>query len=456
MNQARPYFYPFRWPLYVRVLVGVGVGIVLGTLLGKEAPGGPPTWGAGVLAALGELGVLVIRLLKALAAPLILFAVLDSLVKIRLTASAGFRLVAICLFNVTVAFAIGLTIMNTLRPGDAWRGRIEAMTATLQAPGGENSDAKKLAAPGVTLSPLKNLNDYIPVSLVDPLVKNSVISLVLIGLLAGISLRYARDRAEPEQRESLVTIERFIEGMYLLLMQMLMLAVQLVPLAVFGAVAKVVGESGLGVFRLLWIFLATMLLGLGIHALIYYPLAAWLAGGRSPRVYLGRGMDAILTSLSMNSSLATVPITLKCLTERMGVSQHAARLSACLGTNLNNDGIVLYDAMAALFLAQALGFELTLWQQMGVCLASIMAGVGISGIPEAGLIVLPLVLAAAGLSDKTVVAALPLIMPVDWIIARCRSGVNTMSDMLVAILLDRTGPLEAPEPECSEPAQDFL
>ncbi len=164
---------------------------------------------------------------------------------------------------------------------------------------------------------------------------------------------------------------------------------------------------------------------------------AWLVGGKSPRVYLGRGADAILTGLSCNSSLATIPITLRCLTEKMGVSEESARLAACVGTNLNNDGITLYEAMAALFLAQAYGFDLTLGQQAIVVLASLMAGMGVAGVPEAGLIVLPLVLAAAGLPEQLIVVAIPLILPVDWIIARARSGVNVMSDMLVAILLDR-------------------
>jgi Na+/H+-dicarboxylate symporter len=152
-------------------------------------------------------------------------------------------------------------------------------------------------------------------------------------------------------------------------------------------------------------------------------------------VYIGQGADAIMTGLSCNSSLATVPLTLRCL-ERMQVSAQSARLAACVGTNLNNDGITLYEAMAALFLAHALGYDLPISKQIVIVVASIIAGAGVAGIPEAGMIVLPLVLAAAGLPDQVILAAIPLIMTVDWIIARARSGVNVMSDMLVAILLD--------------------
>jgi len=165
-------------------------------------------------------------------------------------------------------------------------------------------------------------------------------------------------------------------------------------------------------------------------------MARWL--GKMPvKRYFGQGMDAILMGFSTNSSLATVPVTLRCLTEKMGVSERSARLSALIGTNLNNDGIILYEAMTAIFLAQAIGFNLDMPQQLLIVAASVMVGVGVSGIPEAGLIALPLVLSTIGLSEQLIVMIIPLIATVDWIIARCRSVVNVMSDMLVAILLDR-------------------
>ena len=305
--------------------------------------------------------------------------------------------------------------------------------------------AARPEAPKATLDPLKNIAGYVPESLVDPFTKNNVITVVLLGLLGG---RRAAPRETQRSRRTAATsfqvVERFVEGVYHTLIQMLHWVVQAVPFAVFGVVAQVVGRSGITVFHALGGFLGDHLLGLAIHSLIYYPLVAWLIGRKSPRVYIGRGADAILTGLSCNSSLATVPVTLRCLTEKMGVSDESARLAACVGTNLNNDGITLYEAMAALFLAQAYGFDLSLGQQAVVVLASLMAGIGVAGIPEAGLIVLPLVLAAAGLPEALIVVAIPLILPVDWIIARARSGVNVMSDMLVAILLDRRRPARVP------------
>ena len=191
------------------------------------------------------------------------------------------------------------------------------------------------------------------------------------------------------------------------------------------------------------------------HAFVYYPLVAWLAGKKPLRVYIGLGVDAIMTAISCNSSLATVPVTLRCL-ERMDVSPQSARLAACVGTNLNNDGVTLYEAMAALFLAQALGYDLSVGHQLMIVMASIMAGIGVAGIPEAGLIVLPLVLSAAGLPNAVIAAAIPLIMSVDWILARVRSGVNVMSDMLVAILLDELENKDASGEPVSVPSKSSM
>lgn len=380
---------------------------------------------------LGQMGMLVIRLLKTLAAPLILFAILDAFVKTRITGRDGGRLVSICFVNLMVAFAVGLTIMNLLQPGRYWSEHLE--TLKLQVVGQESRVAPK---GDVSLSPIANLSGYVPESLIEPFLSNNVATIVLCGLLGGAALRRVRERQDAEGRRSLETLANFIEAVLEVLIQMLEWVVRAIPWAVFGLVAQVVGSTGLHIFQILAVYLATILLGLAIHSLVYYPLLAHFYGGKSPKVFLGGGADAIFTGLSCNSSLATVPITLRCLHEKIGVSKKSSRLAACVGTNLNNDGITLYEAMTALFLAQALGWDLSLGEQAGVLLASVMASVGVAGIPEAGLIVLPLVLASAGLPEALVVTVIPLIMPVDWLIARCRSAVNVMSDMVVAICLD--------------------
>ncbi len=416
-------------PLYVQVIIGVVFGSIFGVIFKRE----PIFLGLGN-DELGALGMLLIRLLKALAVPLVLFAILDAFVRTRISARSGIKLLVICLVNVSVAFAIGLTLMNTLKPGV---GSAERLAALKGIPNKEAEASLAIGAKG-SISPLKAIDSYVPESLVDPFLKNSIIPVVLIALILGAAMRRVKDSDEAPEMKS---IESFIGAGFQILVQVLAWVVKGVPFAVFAVVAQVVGKAGLGVFGALFPFLGIVLLGMTIHSLLYYPAVAWLVGGKSPRVYLGQGADAILMALSTNSSLATVPVTLKCLTEKMGVSHGSARLAACIGTNLNNDGITLYEAMAALFVAQALGMELTLSQQAVVVLASLMAGIGIAGIPEAGLVMLPLVLGAMGLPTELVAVAIAFVLPVDWILARARSAVNVMSDMLVAILLDRGQPV---------------
>jgi len=418
------------FPLYAQVLVAVFCGAVLGVSFGQE----PYLAGLGN-EQLGRLGLGVVWVLKTLAVPLIFVAILDSLLRASIPLSQGGKLLAICSINVSVAMAIGLVTMNVWQPGKAWQDHVDDL---LQIMPGTNF------TPNITPSdhPLEDLLAYIPRTFADPFTSHNIIGVVLLAMGLGLALRWIRRTSGPAR----IVVDRMagmIERVYHRLVTLLMWVILVVPFAVFGVLANVVGRSGIAVFSVLWIFLAAMLFGLAVHALLYYPLVAWWVGKKPPPVYIGQGADAIMTAVSCNSSLATVPVTLRCL-ERMKVSAQSARLAACVGTSLNNDGITLYEAMAALFLAHALGYDLPVSAQLVIVVASIIAGAGVAGIPEAGMIVLPLVLSAAGLPEQVILAAIPLIMTVDWIIARARSGVNVMSDMLVAILLD-TGKSASPD-----------
>lgn len=410
-------------PLSVQVVLGAACGAALGVKFGKD----PYLLGMGN-EQLGKLGMLVIRLLKALAAPLILVAIVDAFVRTQFTLKQGLRLIRACAFNVAVACTTGLLLMNIIHPGYLWRGKIDQMLTEVP-----HQEARQAPA-NVSLDPIDNLSGYVPESFVEPLLKNNIISIVLAGVLLGAALRRLQQQT-PDDAGVKVLVGG-ANASFRVLVQILEWVVMLAPYAVLGATADAVGRNGLEVLGLLFPFVGILLLGMAIHALIYYPLVAWAWGGRSPREYLLGCSDAALTGVSCNSSLATVPVTLKCLTEKMGVSESSSRLAACVGTNLNNDGITMYECMTAVFLAQALNTDLGLSQQLGIVMASIMAGIGMAGVPEAGLIVLPLVLASAGLPTHVVEGAIPLIIPVDWLIGRARTGVNVMSDIVVAVMLD--------------------
>lgn len=417
-------------PLYARILLGVAAGVALATLLGERAR------------PLGDAGMLVIRLLKTLASPLIFFAILDAFARTRVEGAQALRLVAISSVNAVVAIALGLGVGHALHAG-------ASIAPALRAAVSHEPIAPQRVAhgDGPSLDPFENFARYVPESVVTPFAANNVISIVLLAVLLGLALRRVLASDDPPTRRAGETVADAAHAGLTLFAGALHLVVQLVPFAVLGVVAKVVSRTGVEVFRMLLPFLGTVLLGLSLQAVAWYGVMVWALGRRSPLAFFRASLDAAVTALSAGSSLATLPVTLRCLSENHKVSPASARLAACVGTNLNHDGIILYEAAAVIFVAQAIGVQLTLGQQVTVALASVMAGVGIAGVPEAGLITLPLVLHAAGIPDAVSAAVIPLILPVDWILGRARACTNVLADMSVAVILDRYEPRVGPESE---------
>ena len=398
-----------RVPLYLQILTGLTLGVATGAWLGKDA------------AILGEIGRVVIQLVKLFAVPLLLFAILDAFLKTEITARAAGRLIVITSINTTIALAIGLGLSNWLQPG-----RHMTMPALTAAPA---------AVPTGKIDFLKTVSGYIPTNFVDPFRENLVITIILLSVAVGLALRAVKREQTSRGETGYRAIEDLVSTAFRSTEILLGWVIRLIPFAVFGVVAKTVGEQGFAPFKGLAVYVAVALLGLAIHVLVIYQ--AWVVlVARMPLRQFWRGVrDPVLYAVGAASSLATLPVTLAAL-DRMRVSPQSARLAACVGTNLNNDGILLYEALAVLFVAQVHGLDLSLSQQLVAAFGCIVAGVGISGVPDAGLISLALVLTTVGLP----VEILPLLLTVDWLVGRARAVTNVISDMLVAVLLDKTEP----------------
>lgn len=424
----------------LKVLCGVVLGAIVGAMFGTK-----PILAGVSTVEMAAIAGLFIQLLTALATPLIFFAILDAFVHTEMTGRQGVKMLGICLLNVAVAFVIGLTIINVWQPGRAWQGELKAIseTVTSEAQETDSSRTRDLAkqAEKSTLSPLELLKSYVPKSVAQPFSENMVLTVAALAILIGAamrSLQMSPGSRGGDQNEVALAIKTFEQGVvaaYQITLTLLSWLIEVAPIAICLAVAGVVGANGVKAFAMVGIFLATVLTALTIHSLGYYVISAWLIGGKSPRIYLGEGLSAILTGFSINSSLATAPMTLDAL-KRMRVSDSSARLSACVGTNFNNDGITLYEAITALFIAQAAGMSLTISEQTTILCAALAGSMGIAGIPNSGLIILTLVLKAARLPDDVVQAAFPIVYSIDFINARLRSAVNVMGDLQVAILLD--------------------
>jgi DAACS family dicarboxylate/amino acid:cation (Na+ or H+) symporter len=395
-----------RLPLYARILVGLVLGVVVGLALGPEAK--PFDWPARI----------VLRVLGALAPALILVAVVRAIMTAEVHGSSALRMAGLLVVNTVTAILVGLGVAGVMRPGAG---------AHLGRPN---------SAPAIHGDVLAQLLDNIPDSLVRPLVENKVIGVVLIAVAFGVAARGLRG-SERRTAEDLVSLG------FSCILVVLGWVIALVPLAVFGKVASIVGVSGFRPFVALGMFVASVLTALALQA-SYYLVRILLGSWVRPRALLRATRDALVMAFSTASSTVTMPITYDRL-RRLGLRDRSASLGALVGSNFNNDGTALYEAMAALFVAQMLGVELSLVDQLLVVVTSVVASVGAAGIPEAGLVTMTLVFSAVRLP----VEYIALLLTVDWFLDRCRTMINVMGDMNVACLLDgreRAAPAETPAP----------
>ncbi len=255
-SEAKSWF-----PLWLRIALSVILGATVGAIWRLE----PIVFGISA-DHLGRLGMLVIRVIKALAVPLVLFSILDAIVQFGFTGRRARTLLRVCAVNVSVAFAIGLTLMNVFEPGRRLREYL--------------SEHAPLAAAAETLKvepldPMKGLEQIVPTSVVQPFSENNVIGAVLIAVLLGLALRRLKDAMH-----ATATVEVFVTTISAALQQGLMWIVLAVPFAAFGLVAQSVGRSGLGVFVGLWPYVVVILSGMAIHAFVYYRSSRSSSGRR--------------------------------------------------------------------------------------------------------------------------------------------------------------------------------
>jgi Na+/H+-dicarboxylate symporter len=393
-----------RVPLYLRILVALVLGVVVGLVLGPNAGG------------LRQISNLVLQLLRALAVPLIMVAIVNSLLSARITGRTGRQLIQLLVTNMLVAVLIGLAVTNVLQPG---------RLAQLPPPAGQ-PEAKPL-------DPWQTLSGMLPASVLGPLVDNNIIPAIVIALAAGLALR-TLDRtveAGSPAAQGLAVTEQVLATAFQALLVMLHWILAIIPLAVFGVIASVVGTQGFAPFVALGAFVGAVLVALALMV-VFYLVRVSLQSWVRPGAFLRGGFDALATAFSTASSAVTMPVTFECLTEEIGVRRESASLGVFVGSPFNHDGTALYEGMAALFISQAIGQHLDLPTQVLLVFLAMLAAEGAPGIPDAGLVTMLLVFSAVRLPVEYV----PLLLTVDWFLDRCRTMVNVMGDLTVSSILD--------------------
>jgi Na+/H+-dicarboxylate symporter len=409
-SKDRPWWQ--RMPLYLQILVALILATGLGILLGAGQTS-PET--KDLISHLAIPSSLVLKALRTLATPLILLAVLHAFLTASIPGRSGRRLTLLLLTNTVVAILIGLLVANVLQPGKWGRLSIPENTEPVSK----------------SLDPWGLLQDAIPDSIIKPLVDNNVIQLIVLALSFGIVLRALKTQQIAEGKTDYLTVEQIITLLFEAVIRILHWIIALVPFAVFGIVAKTIALQGFAPFKSLGAFIVAVLTALVLQA-CYYLSRVHFGSWVSPKRFLIGGFDALLTAFSTASSTATMPITFEALITKIGLRESSASLGALVGSNFNNDGTALYEAMSALFISQLLGFDLSLPDQLIIVLTSIVASVGAAGIPEAGLVTMTLVFTAVGLPTQYIA----LLITVDWFLDRCRTAINVMGDMTVSALID--------------------
>jgi Na+/H+-dicarboxylate symporter len=406
-----------RLPLYGQIVIALVVALLLGLGLGQFKD----SIGADNINHLALPATLIIRALSTLATPLIFLSIVNTILTADLPQGAAKRLGWLLTTNTLMAITIGLGVANILRPGQQ---------SNLKP--ADPSDIASIAEKAKGFDPWQLLDSAVPESIIKPFAdKTSVISMILLALAVGIALRMLKQQQQEQQKDDYRPVEQLLGILFSTVIRILHWVIALVPLAVLGIVAKTIALKGFDPFKALLSFVVAVLVALLLQASFYLVrvnFRSWV----QPGYLLQKGADPLIAAFSTASSTATMPITYETLIQKVGLRRSSASLGALVGSNFNNDGTALYEAMAALFIAQALNLNLSVGQQLMVMLTSVFASVGAAGIPEAGLVTMSLVFNSVGLPTEYIA----ILLTVDWFLDRARTAINVMGDMTVSCIVD--------------------
>lgn len=399
--------------LVQRILAAVIIGMPIGWFLGKLAPDNETI--QNLIPQFKLVSDLILQVLRLLATPLIFLSLLHSLLSIEISGKKAGRLLTILMTNTVIAILVGLVVANIVQPGK----HIQLIT--------EKAPDKK------PFDPVADLIGKVPKDFLSAFSTNDIIGVILIALAIGLAIRKFKSG---EHAGKVKSLQDWVDFGLKVTTEMLHWVFNLVPLAVFAVVIRVVATAGIEKFlNLIW-FVLSVVAALAIMA-VFYLVRLRLSSRFTPAQFIKGGAEAFALAFSTASSAATLPVTYRCATEKLGLSEDSASLGVMVGGTFNHDGTALYEAMAALMISQAMGAVLPVGQQAIVVFMAVIASVGAAGIPEAGLVTMIAVFNAVHLPIEHI----PMLLTVDWFLDRCRTTINVFGDLASTCIVD--GPGEA-------------
>ncbi len=396
---------PLHWQIFIGLVSGVLLA-VLARLFHFESI---------VTQQVSILGTVFIRALKMIIVPLIVSSIISGVTGLGDAENFGRLAVkTLTYYIMTSIFAIltGLVLVNLIAPG------VGAHFGFHQVP--HNIDTSAATFKDTLLR-------IIPTNPLASMVKGDILPTIFFSLLFGFFITRAQ---EPYRRQ----LTDLFEGIFQVMMKLTHFIIRFAPVGVFALIAKIIAQTGLEAFIPLFKYMVTVILGLIIHATITLPLIIYLLAGVSPLKHFKAMSAALMTAFSTSSSSATLPLTIENAEHNAGVSNKISSFVLPLGATINMDGTALYECVAAMFIAQVYGIDLSFGQQIIVVITALLASIGAAGIPMAGLVMITIILRAVGLPLE----GIGLILAVDRILDMLRTSVNVWSDSCGTVLIAKS------------------
>jgi Na+/H+-dicarboxylate symporter len=400
-----------RTKLHTKILIGLIIGIPVGLLLGPRAD------------TIRPVGDLFIRLIWMIVVPLVfssIFVGTASLGDIRKLGRIGARTISYYLVTTAIAITFGLTLAGIFKPGTGLRETTK--TQLLESYKGEASLNLDMASkrPGI----VDTLIQIVPKNPFESLTAGDMLQVIFFAIMFGIAVTMIPGG------KGKVLID-FFDAVSDGMTQLVHIIMKFAPIGVCALIAAVVGRFGAQILLSLVKYALVVLAGLALHMGLIYSLAVRIFAYMSPLFFFRGVRPAQIIAFTTSSSNATLPVTIECAEENLGVSKDVASFVLPLGATINMDGTALYQGVAAVFIAQVYGIPLTILNQITIVLMATLASIGTAGVPSVGIITLTMVLRSVGLPLE----GIALILGVDRILDMCRTIVNITGDLSAAVIV---------------------
>ena len=413
-----------RLALHWKILLGMLVGVLFALLLTNF------DWGASFIGDwIKPFGTIFISSLKLIAIPLILAALIKGISDLKDISSLskmGMRTISIYVITTVIAVSIGLTVVSLIQPGKTINE--DTRNELVEAYGGDADAKLQAAAAQKDAGPLQALIDLVPSNIVSAASSNrNMLQVIFFAVFFGISLILI-----PEEKAK--TVKDFFDGLNEVILKMVDLIMLAAPYGVFALMAALVVEApSADLFAALGMYAVSVVFGL-LLMVVFYIVLVKVFTKKSPKFFLNGIAPAQLLAFSTSSSAATLPVTMERVTEHLGVEEEVSSFVLPIGATINMDGTSLYQAVAAVFIAQAFGMDLSFGTQLGIIATATLASIGSAAVPGAGMVMLVGVLGYAGIPE----AGLALIFAVDRPLDMCRTVINVTGDATVSMLVAKS------------------